>query len=48
MRVTLKAKTDKGSTMYYRSTTKAEPLQVEIYRALGISSQIMQAKEVIV
>ena len=48
MRVTLKAKTDKGSTMYYRSTTKAEPPQVEIYRALGISSQIMQAKEVIV
>lgn len=47
VRVTMQAKTDDGKTLYHRSSTKAEGEQKEIYRALGISSQILKAHKII-
>jgi len=47
VRVTMQAKTDEGKTLYHRSTTKAEGEQKEIYKALGISPQILTAQKVI-
>jgi len=44
IRVTTKAKTQNGKTLYHRSTTKAEGDQIEIYRALGLSPQILKAE----
>ena len=48
MRVTMQAKTNEGKMLYHRSSTKAEDRQMEIYRTLGLSPQIMKAKEVVV
>jgi transposase len=45
IRVTTQAKTQDGKTLYHRSTTKAEGEQVEIYKALGLSSQILKAQK---
>lgn len=47
VRVTMQAKTEEGQTLYHRSSTKAEGEQKEIYRALGISSQILKAHKTI-
>ena len=47
IRVTTQAKTQQGKTLYHRSTTKAEGEQVEIYKALGLSSQILKAQKTI-
>ncbi len=46
-RVTTEAKTVDGKKLYHRSTTKPEQEQVEIYKALGLSSQILKAKKII-
>ena len=48
VRVTMQAKTEDGKTLYHRSTTKAEEEQKEIYRALGLSPQILKAQKTIV
>ena len=45
VRVTMKAKTQDGATIYHRSTTKAEWPQQEIYQALGMSPQILKVKK---
>lgn len=45
VRVTMQAKTEDGKTLYHRSTTKAGEDQKKIYRALGVSSQILRARE---
>jgi hypothetical protein len=47
VRVTMQAKTEAGKTLYHRSTTKAEGEQKEIYKALGLSPQILKAKKTI-
>lgn len=47
VRVTMQAKTEDGKTLYHRSSTKAEGEQKEIYRALGISPQILKAHKTI-
>jgi len=47
IRVTMQAKTEEGKTLYHRSSTKAEGEQKEIYRALGISPQILKAHKTI-
>ncbi len=47
-RVTMSAKMKDGRTLYYRSTTQAEGQQREIYHALGLSTQILQARKTIV
>ena len=44
-RVTMKANTEKEKTLYHRNTTKAEPLQQELYNALNLASQISKAKK---
>lgn len=46
-RVTMSAKMEDGKNFYYRSTTQAEGRQGEIYTALGLSSQISQARKTI-
>src|SRR5574338_37016 len=43
IRVTMHAKTEEGKDLYHRSTTKANDEQKEIYRALGMSPQILKA-----
>jgi transposase len=48
IRVTAQAKTSEGTMLYHRSTTKAELEQQAIYKALGISPQILQAKKTFV
>jgi len=48
VRVTIQAKTEEGKTLYHRSSTKAEGEQKEIYKALGISSQILKAHKTII
>jgi transposase len=48
VRVTMHAKTEEGKTLYHRSSTKAEGEQKEIYRALGLSSQILKAHKTII
>jgi transposase len=47
VRVTMQAKTEEGKTLYHRSSTRAEGEQKEIYRALGLSPQILQARKTI-
>ena len=47
IRVTTEAKTEEGKTLYHRSTTKAEGEQVKIYKALGLSTQILKAQKTI-
>lgn len=48
IRVTTQATTKKGKVLYHRSSTKAEGEQKEIYKALGMSSQILKASKTIV
>ena len=47
VRVTMRAQVEDGKTLYYRSSAKAEDKQKEIYRALGISPQILKAHKTI-
>ena len=47
VRVTMHAKTEEGKDLYHRSTTKANDKQREIYRALGMSPQILKAHKII-
>lgn len=47
IRVTMQAKMENGKTLHYRSSTKAEGDQLEIYRGLAISSQILKAKKTV-
>ncbi|HSN65184.1 MAG TPA: IS1634 family transposase [Fusibacter sp.] len=47
VRVTMQAKMEDGKTLYHRSTTKSEGEQKGIYRALGISPQILKAHKTI-
>jgi transposase len=47
VRVTMQARMEDGKTLYHRSTTKAEGKQKDIYRALGISPQILKAHKTI-
>ena len=48
VRVTMRAQLQDGKTLYHRSTTKAEGNQGQIYKALGLSSQISKAKKTII
>lgn len=48
IRVTTQAKTQDGKTLHHRSTTKAEGNQNKLYKALGLTSQILKAKKTIV
>jgi transposase len=48
VRVTTSVKTKEGETIHQRSTTKAEGNQLEIYKALGMSPQILQARKTVV
>lgn len=45
IRVTMQAQTKEGKVLYHRSTTKAEVHQQKIYRALGMTTQILKAKK---
>lgn len=45
-RITMKAQTKEGKTLYHRSTTKAELDQQKIYKALGLSSVILRSKKI--
>lgn len=47
VRITMSAKMQDGKTLHHRSTTKAEGRQPEIYKALGISAQILKARKTI-
>lgn len=47
VRLTMQAKMEDGKTLYHRSTTIAEGEQKEIYKALGISPQILKAHKTI-
>jgi transposase len=47
VRVTVRAKTKEGKTLYHRSSTQAEGEQKEIYKALGISTQILKSQKTI-
>jgi transposase len=47
VRVTTQAKTQGGKTLYYRTSTKEEGEQIEIYKALGLSPKILKAKKTI-
>lgn len=47
IRVTTKAKLENGRTLHHRSTTKAEVEQIDLYIALGLSSQILGARKII-
>lgn len=47
-RVTMQAKTEEGKVLYHRSTTKAEGEQIDIYRALGLSSSILRTYKTII
>ena len=48
VRVTMRAKLQDEKTLHLRSTTKAEEHQSQIYKALGLSSQISKAKKTII
>lgn len=48
VRVTMKANMDDGRILYHRSTTQVEEHQSQIYKALNLSSQILQAVKVFV
>jgi transposase len=47
-RVTMRANMEDGKTLYHRSTTKAEGEQIDIYRALGLSSSILRARKTVI
>jgi transposase len=47
VRVTTKATMQDGKTLYLRSTTKAEGEQLTLYRALGISPQILRTRKTV-
>lgn len=47
VRVTTQAKTNDGKTLYLRSSTKAEGEQLQLYKALGMSSQILKVNKTI-
>jgi transposase len=47
VRVTMRAKTEKGEVVYHRSTTKAEEHQQKIYQALGLKTQVLKSKKFI-
>ncbi len=47
VRVTMSAKMQDSRTLHHRSTTKMEGRQPEIYKALGISSQILKARKTV-
>jgi transposase len=47
VRVTMQAKMKDGKTLYLRSSTKAEGEQRELYKALGISPQILKTHKTI-
>lgn len=47
VRVTSEAKTQDGKMLYHRSTTKAEGDQLEIYKGLGLSPQILKSQKTI-
>jgi hypothetical protein len=44
----MQAKTKDGKVLYHRSTTKAEGEQMDIYRALGLSSSILRAHKTVI
>ena len=48
VRVTMQAKTPEGKVLYHRSTTRAEGEQIDIYRALGLSSSILRSHKIII
>lgn len=48
VRVTTQAKMEDGKTLYLRSSTKAEGEQVDIYRALRLSSSILRTCKTVV
>ena len=48
VRVTMQAKTEKGTTLHHRSTTKAESNQREIYMALKMTPQILKTKKIFI
>lgn len=48
VRVTMRANMDEGKTLYHRSTTKAEGNHPQIYKALGLSGQILKATKTVV
>lgn len=48
VRVTTQAKLRDGKTLYLRSSTKAEGEQMDIYRALGLSSSILRTHKTVV
>lgn len=45
IRVTMRAQTKEGATIYQRSTTKAEEAQRQIYHALGMTTQILKTRQ---
>lgn len=47
IRVSTQAKTESGKTLHHRSSTKAEGEQLKLYRALGLSPQILRAKKIV-
>ena len=47
VRMTMRANTLEGKTLYHRSSTKAEGEQIVIYRILGIASSILRSKKTI-
>jgi transposase len=47
VRVTMQAKIEDGKTLYLRSSTKAEGEQLELYKALNISPQILKTRKTI-
>lgn len=47
VRVTMRATMESGKILYHRSTTKAEGEQLDIYKALGLSSQILGTRKTI-
>jgi len=47
VRVSMRAKTEDGKTLYHRISTKAREDQKAIYRAMGLSSQILKAHKTI-
>lgn len=48
MRVTMQAKTAEGSVLRYRSTIRSEEHQNRIYRAMGLSPQVLRSKKVVI
>ncbi len=47
IRVTTQANMENGRILYHRSSSKAEGEQGELYKALGLSSQILGARKTI-